>query len=481
MANPTLDPLFGPVGDQPASSVMTNGWTDGVIPTGPEHTYLWHQLYAAANKSANDGIWDWQDPATSDREYNIGSITLSNGHMCYSKVDSNTADPSSDDGTNWENYLPMHIVANSSTAFGIPIKIGTTVLDASSGLYYQASAIRSASHTIADGSVNPITDGIDGWQSTVFYAQYSVVDVPSVGPAVCVNVAGSTNNNPTTDDGTYWVNYLPTHTVANSSTAFGIPLKAGTTVLDLATGLYYRTTAIRTAAHTLGDGSIEVTVNTGTKNLIINGDKTIQQRGTTGGTRQVIDAENVKISGTYAISFTGAATVQVYEATTLEATDAGTTWTELTSGESASGTSVTVTAGKHIKVEFSSTDFSFVQFEPGSVPTNFEQKNYAIRLAECQRYYQEVEHASHDAHYGTSGAGKFNYNSLLPTPMRDIPDVVYAGGVYQNCSSATTITLNNMLANRVTVTATGEYRYYGWIAKLNAEHFTDTYYEDRWF
>jgi hypothetical protein len=160
MANPDLEPLFGPVGDQPSSSVMTNGWTDGLIPSGPEHTYLWHQLYEAANKSANDGIWDWEDPGTSDREYNIGSITLVNGVMCYSKVDSNTADPSSDDGTNWVNYLPMHIVADSSIAFGIPLKAGTMVLDLATGLYYRTTAIRTAANTLGDGSVEVTIDGL---------------------------------------------------------------------------------------------------------------------------------------------------------------------------------------------------------------------------------------------------------------------------------------------------------------------------------
>lgn len=172
---------------------------------------------------------------------------------------------------------------------------------------------------------------------------------------------------------------------------------------------------------------------TGQKNLLINGDKTHQQRGTTGGRIQVV-LNTANLGGVHTISWdtpktaddtttTTAVyattdviydtlttkyyrcilintvgilltnvtyfteiTVTIKEATTLGASDAATTWdTALVTGAS-SGTTVTLTAGKYIHVEFSTTDFDFVQLELGSVATDFEYRHNELEL--CQRYFE---------------------------------------------------------------------------------------------
>jgi lysophospholipase L1-like esterase len=107
---------------------MTNGWTDGIIPSGPEHTYLWHQLYEAANKSANDGIWDWEDPATSDREYNTGSIIRHSGVLWESTADSNTGEPGVD--ADWQLYLNklMKDVDSFTDLQAIDVSLFTSVI-----------------------------------------------------------------------------------------------------------------------------------------------------------------------------------------------------------------------------------------------------------------------------------------------------------------------------------------------------------------
>ena len=212
---------------------------------------------------------------------------------------------------------------------------------------------------------------------------------------------------------------------------------------------------------------------TGFKNLVINGIKSIQQRGTTGGTRQVIDAENVLLSDSYTISFTGTATVRIYDATTLGATDATTTWSELTSGASASGTTVTITAGRYIKIEFSTTDFSFVQFELGTVATPFEQRNYGIEESMCYRYYEEIDDEG-NTYFATSAFyNSGNYWTYVKFGSRKIstPSI----SITSSSTPVTTIvTTNNIIFNTSTTSTTQR-------VIADSEHFTDTYYEDRWY
>jgi hypothetical protein len=130
-------------------------------------------------------------------------------------------------------------------------------------------------------------------------------------------------------------------------------------------------------------------LKTGQKNLLINGRKLIQQRGVTGGTTQVV-LNTRNAGGLHTISFTGTATVTIKEATTLGASDALTSWDTPLATNVASGTTITLTAGKYVHVEFSTTVFDFAQLELGSVATN-----YAIledQSDEHLKYYEKFEY-----------------------------------------------------------------------------------------
>ena len=123
MANPSLEGFFGPAGSRPPQSVIDNGYVANIIPEGEEHTYLFHQLYAASNKSANDGIWDWEDPGASDREYNTYSVVRHSGKIWESKVDSNTSEP----GANTDWGAPS-LDGYSETTLGDGATLSTTEL-----------------------------------------------------------------------------------------------------------------------------------------------------------------------------------------------------------------------------------------------------------------------------------------------------------------------------------------------------------------
>ena len=108
-----------------------------------------------------------------------------------------------------------------------------------------------------------------------------------------------------------------------------------------------------------------------------------------GGVEQVIEGINL-ITGTYTLSWTGTAT----------ATVAG--------SAVANGATVSITGGANTTVRFTGGTFSLAQFEPGTRATPFERRSYGQELALCQRYYEQ----SFDGSNPISSTGVIqNYNS----------------------------------------------------------------------
>lgn len=219
---------------------------------------------------------------------------------------------------------------------------------------------------------------------------------------------------------------------------------------------------------------------TGKKNLIINGQKLIQQRGVTGGTKQVVlDTRNA--GGSHTISFTGTATVTIKEATTLGASDALTTWdTALITGAT-SGTTVTLTANKYIHVEFSTTDFDFAQLELGSVATNYAILEDTIN--ECTPYYFEGTVRSDFYINGT-----FNSRTavIFPSKMIQTPIGLILTNSCLNVTPDANVITDESISIGGTTNATGNTRISATFS-ANAEIFNAddgvgiNYKEDRWY
>lgn len=146
----------------------------------------------------------------------------------------------------------------------------------------------------------------------------------------------------------------------------------------------------------------------GFRNLIINGNPTINQRGyvsgtaTSGANQYTLDRWRVVTSGQN-ISFTDSANVrtvtapaggceQVVEGLSILSGTYTLNWTGTATATIdgtavAKGGNVTLTGGTNATVKFSSGTFTQVQLEPGPVATPFERRSFGQELALCQRYY----------------------------------------------------------------------------------------------
>lgn len=138
-----------------------------------------------------------------------------------------------------------------------------------------------------------------------------------------------------------------------------------------------------------------------------------------GGYEQVIENINVQ-SGDYKISHEGTATISVAESTD------NITYTTLTIN--VNGT-YTLTGGKYVRVRFSSGTVIKPQVELGSVRTPFEQRPYGLELSLCQRYYQTLNTTFSET--VSSNGGVSVKTAPLATTMRTQPTVVedYEAGV----------------------------------------------------
>jgi hypothetical protein len=126
-----------------------------------------------------------------------------------------------------------------------------------------------------------------------------------------------------------------------------------------------------------------------------------------GGVEQVIEGLSI-ISGTYTLSWTGTASATV-------------------DGNSISkGGTVTLTGGTNAAVKFSSGTFALAQLEVGSVVTPFERRSYGQELSLCQRYYTQVPVSIRGT---VASNGRLANHAYYKTTMRTAPTLVAGGTV----------------------------------------------------
>lgn len=143
-----------------------------------------------------------------------------------------------------------------------------------------------------------------------------------------------------------------------------------------------------------------------------------------GGVEQVIEGINI-LSGTYALSWTGTATATVNGSAV------------------AKGGTVTLTGGANCTVQFRSGTFALPQLEPGTTATPFESRSCGLELALCQRYYAEVDaEYRFDAALGTSSA-TVGHMWYTPVVMRSGPTVTVKGESSSNSGNIFGITVKS--------------------------------------
>ena len=198
----------------------------------------------------------------------------------------------------------------------------------------------------------------------------------------------------------------------------------------------------------------------GFRNVIINGNPTINQRGyvsgtaTSGANQYTLDRWRVVTSGQN-ISFTDSANVrtvtapaggceQVVEGLSILSGTYTLSWTGTATATVAgsavsNGGNVSLTGGTNTTVRFSSGTFSKVQLEPGTVATPFEQRPVATVLALCQRYYFDPPTNWLRTWGGTTnGTGGLGSSMAFPVTMRTSPTAIGLTFVLSNVDSITT-------------------------------------------
>jgi hypothetical protein len=149
----------------------------------------------------------------------------------------------------------------------------------------------------------------------------------------------------------------------------------------------------------------------GVKNVIINGNFQINQRGVSGTVTLAAgayghDRFKAGASGctyTFATSnnvttltISAGSLIQVVEGLNLYTDTYTLSWTGTAQGKigagsyAGSGVTGSVTGGTNLNIEFNTGTLSLVQLEAGSVASPFERRDYGRELAMCQRYFQVI-------------------------------------------------------------------------------------------
>jgi hypothetical protein len=206
----------------------------------------------------------------------------------------------------------------------------------------------------------------------------------------------------------------------------------------------------------------------GFRNLIINGNPTINQRGyvsgdnTTSANQYTLDRWRVVTSGQN-ITFTDSAGVRTvtapaggFEQVIEGASIIGGTYTLSWNGTAtatvngsavAKGANFTLAGGSNATVRLSGGTFSLVQLEPGPVATPFELRPIGIELALCQRYFcksYDIADApgtvtDAGAIYtasATVGLSPIGQSTRFPVPMRGTPVITIYNPVTGNSNSS---------------------------------------------
>jgi hypothetical protein len=191
----------------------------------------------------------------------------------------------------------------------------------------------------------------------------------------------------------------------------------------------------------------------GTKNVIIDGNFNVNQRGVSGTVTLAAGAYGhdrwkggasgctytfATVANVTTLTISAGSLVQVVEGLNLQSgtytlSFSGTAQGKINGGSfSASGVTGTATGGTNMTIEFNTGTLSLVQLEKGSTATAFDYRPYGTELALCQRYYVQWGGSSAFSSYGGNlGQCNSTINATIrvpvPVPMRSSPTISYVG------------------------------------------------------
>lgn len=225
--------------------------------------------------------------------------------------------------------------------------------------------------------------------------------------------------------------------------------KAGITkFLNYAKGLLGATGDAAEARAALGLGTI------GTRNILINGGPSINQRGVSGtvvlsagqyghdrwkagaaGCTYTFAASGLDI----VITITAGSLVQVVEGVNVAGGSYVLSWTGTAQGKIGAGsaaaspvTATGVTAGANLSVEMGVGTFTRAQLEVGASPSPFDRRIYSQEIALCQRYYETG--TAYLFGYALAGGGVGNSIPFKVT-KRSTPSLSYGAVTVVNATT----------------------------------------------
>ena len=213
---------------------------------------------------------------------------------------------------------------------------------------------------------------------------------------------------------------------------------------------------------TINNGAI------GRKNLIINGDFQVNQRGVSSGHtasganeytldrwKILTSGQSITWTGTYSKTITAPAGgfTQIIEGLSIRTGTYVISWTgtatcTVDGNSKSSGDTFTLTEGTNCTVTFSSGTVANVQVEQGDAASQFESRSYGEELALCQRYYQK------SYNQGTTPGTTTNINGRYETADSN-GDIRKTTSLVQTMRTTPTITLYSQTGTSGRITYAG--------------------------
>ena len=201
--------------------------------------------------------------------------------------------------------------------------------------------------------------------------------------------------------------------------------------------------------------NLKASLNSGFKNLIVNGKKVVNQSGLTTTDNaynydnhykvgnnwfMFIDEKNIVSGEHYTLSWDGVATAGYYIGTAGALTINAQTFTPIANGESITPT---ITSSQILWIKFASdasgSTYNKVQFEPGTALTPYEQRLYELERSLVQSCYSRTSiYFSNDVTAGNAYGGI----TMLPVDMIKTPILTLINQVNANGTFGT-IGINN--------------------------------------
>lgn len=282
-----------------------------------------------------------------------------------------------------------------------------------------------------------IAQGLANYQGDWTSKGYTLGQTVSVsGVYYICKLTHASGQNPTAGGSIYWNLALGNWSLKVDTNMSGYTAKSTPTDSDL---IPLSDSVSSFGIKKLTWANLKANLNTGFKNLIVNGNKQVNQSGLTTTDNaynydnhykvgnnwfMFVNGKNIVSGKPYTLSWDGVATAGYYIGTAGALTINAQTFTPITNGTTITPT---ITSSQKLWIKFSTdasgSTYNKVQLEPGTVPTLFEHRIYELEESFVQRVYEHGIISTFVLSANTTYKGGIN-NAYFKTTKDIIPQVV---------------------------------------------------------